>query len=300
MVKKSSDAVADVSDGETSAMGTEVSTEQAADSGATDGTAAPVVEAVKSEADLAFDELKEAAESGSAALDKELVAKGELDKRETQTLTPEQKAMDEAERRRRNIARAASQRTRGQAELVKPYAGAMSVKHHLIVYDLSVAAVAERFLGEIDKSLYVINRQGERAIGAKETQKILERMTAQIEEFSNEAKNERAQVKILLEAEKSKAEDVAFGETSSWLDPEYQSTAVEVTVHLKHPDSIRMVKAMRDFDGLIHDLTILNWNGVVDKARVDQIRQRQNRLAFGVFLFAIKAVNGLYKRVGAA
>lgn len=300
MVKKSSDTGADVlgsESNETVTTENAVQTDSSEQSPLTETTA---VDAVKSEADLAFDELKEAAESGSAALDRELVAKGELDKREIQTLTPEQKATEEAERRRRNIARAANQRARGQAELVKPYAGAMSVKHDLVLYDLSVAAVAERFLGEIDKSIYVINRQGERAIGAKETQKVLERMSAQIDEFANEAKTERAQVKILLDAEKAKADDVAFGESSNWLEPEYQSSAVEVTVHLKHPDSIRMVKAMRDFDGLIHDLTVLNWNGVVDKARVDQIRQRQNRLAFAVFLFAIKAVNGLYKRYGAA
>lgn len=259
------------------------------------------VNPIVAEADAAFLELQEAAKSSNELL-AQLHAEGvEIPVAISKdTMTPEQKRVDDEIRRKRNSDKALTQRKRGVDELNKTYTGAMTMAINMKLNDLSVASVATRFLGQIDKAYFVITRRGERAIGAAKTEEVLERMDAQIEEFLKESQDERAQVKVLLDAQLTKFNDENVGDDGMWLTPSYQSSAVEQIVHLKHPNAIKFVKGLNNFDALIHDLTVLQWNGVVDKNRVDQIRLRQNRLASKAFMFSISALNGMYNKMGRA
>lgn len=253
------------------------------------------------EADAAFIELQEAARSGN-----ELVAqlRGEgvdipavVSKDD---MTPEQKQADDEIRRKRNSEKASTQRTRGLAELNKVYTNTILMPLQMKLNDVSVASVAVRFLGQIDKAYFVIGRRGRFAIGEAKTADILERLDSQIDAFYQESHDERAQVKMLMGVEVEKFKNENVDDEDIWLTPAYQSAAVEQTVHLKSPQAVKFLKGFKNFDALIHDLTVLQWNGVVEKSRVEQVRLRQNRLANKVFLFSISAVNGMYNKMGRA
>jgi hypothetical protein len=253
------------------------------------------------EADAAFLELQEAARSGN-----ELVAqlRGEgVDIPAVASkdgMTPEQKQADDEIRRKRNSANATTQRTRGLAELNKTYTNTVQMPLQMKLNDVSVASVAVRFLGQIDKAYFVIGRRGRFAIGAAKTEDVIERLDAQIDEFYKESQDERAQVKLLMDVEVEKFKNENVDDEDIWLTPAYQTAAIELTVHLKHPQAVKFLKGFKNFDALIHDLTVLQWNGVVEKSRVEQIRLRQNRLAHKVFMFSISAVNGMYNKLGQA
>jgi hypothetical protein len=253
------------------------------------------------EADAAFLELQEAAKSGN-----ELVAqlRGEgvdipavVSKDD---MTPEQKQADDEIRRKRNSEKASTQRTRGLAELNKVYTNTILMPLQMKLNDVSVASVAVRFLGQIDKAYFVIGRRGRFAIGESKTADILERLDSQIDAFYQESHDERAQVKLLMGVEVEKFKNENVDDEDIWLTPAYQTAAVEQTVHLKNPQAVKFLKGFKNFDALIHDLTVLQWNGVVEKSRVEQVRLRQNRLANKVFLFSISAVNGMYNKMGRA
>jgi hypothetical protein len=250
---------------------------------------------LQTEASQAFDELRDAAQSGAAALDKQM---GEG------TLTSATAKVPDSEevvaKRRSHAVLMAQRRQRGRAEAGRAYAGVMTVGIKLELFDLSLASSAERFLGFIDKGIHVISRRGGMFIGQTATLKIMDRLQAMIEEFSKQAIAERDQVRVLVKAEREKVENEAFGEEaeSLWIDPKYQAAPSLLELNVKHPLTTKVVQAIRAYDDVIGSLTTLSWNGCVDQSMIDDIRLKNFKGMMQIFKFTIDTTNSMYKKAG--
>lgn len=252
---------------------------------------------IQTEASQAFDELMDAAQSGTAALNKQM---GEGASANVNSTAKAPESEDAVAKRRSYAVLMAQRRQRGRAEAGRAYSGVMSVGVKLELFDLSLASSAERFLAFIDKGIHVISRRGGMFIGQAATLKIMDRLQTMVEEFSKQAIAERDQVRVLLKAEREKVENEAFGQEveSLWIDPKYQAAPSLLELNVKHPLTNKVVQAIRAYDEVIGSLTTLSWNGCVDQSTIDAIRLNNFKGVMQIFKFTIDTTNSMYKKAG--
>lgn len=206
----------------------------------------------------------------------------------------ENNGSDREDRVKSLIRRAALQKQRGRAELVKPYVGALSVQKTLKYFDVNIASSAERFLGLIDLSLYTITRRGPLVLGADACDEILARFDQMVTKYIDASHVAKVGSATAMKAEK----DGSFG--SEWLQPEYTQSAFECTIQAKHRLTTRLVDALSAWDTAIHDLSVLEWNGKVDAAQIAQVREEERRGLSSIYSFAAKSLVGMRNRTNKA
>lgn len=254
-------------------------------------------------ADQAFNEIQSAAQEGETVMAL-AAAEGLIgaNKQEVDTRTPEQIAKDTAERRERFKQRAVFQRERGVQELSKVYNATMTVPVVLNVNDRVVSSMVERFLGSIDRSLYVINRFGESVMSTKQTTELLGTLKRKFDELHEEANLELMKVNALEQVarDKFKANIENFDIGAEWFEPKYCNTTLSTTFQVKHPYTLQLIKTIKTYDLVIEKLGILNFNSEVDTNAISTIQDRQKMLIKNLFVLTIRSVSGMYRKTGQA
>lgn len=257
-------------------------------------TAAPT-NTVASTTDNEFDELRQTAQEGASILNNE-VATGEIAAGSAKGVSVDELTPDELEQRRKYYAkRAKFQREQGQAELTRDYKNVVVLSTELKIYNPAIGSVATRWLGFIDRSLFVIHKVSARLVAATQMNKLDASIQELISNYTNEAHDELGKAKALYELEKEKFGKDSF-EASQWLEPKYNQPIVDLIVNLKHRYSFKLVQGMKDFDEAIRLVTVLNWNGIVDDSQIEQLTSRQKKLAKDVFVLCTRTVSGLYNK----
>ncbi|TBR75397.1 MAG: hypothetical protein EPN64_13225 [Burkholderiaceae bacterium] len=188
------------------------------------------------------------------------------------------------------VKRAKLQKARGRAQLERVVVGAMAIRKEVEFYDVNIASSAERFLGLIDLAIYTINRRGEYVLGESDAAAAMDRFAALVADYKDKGVSERDQSDLLLKNE----QELAFD--TDWIVPEYRDTAFKMEVFIKHPSTLKVLDGLFAFDKLVRNLTVLQWNGKVDQARVDQARQQERRALSQIHQFAGRSLIGLNRR----
>lgn len=194
--------------------------------------------------------------------------------------------LDERRELSRKIAK--RQRKLGEDEFARLYPGTIVIQRQIVVADPAIASSANRFLPFVDRTLYLLNRFGNRYHTQAEVDAIRESIRALVDTYCNEAEAALSQGRELSE----KAQE----NTMDWLTPTYTSNTLEKAFGVKARDTIKLILAMESWDKAILEFAALEFNDTASIGQIDTMRQRERRLFMGINRMCLRTIGGFSKR----
>lgn len=195
---------------------------------------------------------------------------------------------EERESRRETLRnRAKRQRSRGRRELGRTFTGALSVETDLKLNDQAIASHFERFFGLIDNTLYLIARRGAVILGPDKSEKLMDKVEELIDEYASTASTSlRSSTALLVDGEKANFD---------WIVPKYQKEALAIQVHVKTRLGLKIVSAFKEWDQVVHNLSVLAWNEMGSDSQVDEARRVERNAIGAIFRFILEIVIGIQR-----
>jgi hypothetical protein len=237
----------------------------------------PSIDTLNQEADAALEEATQYANQARDAGDAGPDAKGV----ERRSLTAEE---------RRELARktAKKQSQLGLAELTKVYKSTIVIMQKIAVSDTNIASSAQRFLGLVDRTFYLLNRYGNLYQTQAEVDKVREILRDLVDTYCHEGAAAVAQAKLLADEAKLKVVD--------WLEPTYTTKTLDVEFGVKSSDTVRLIKGVQVWDQAILDFAALEFNDTASIGQIDTMRQRERRLFMALNIMCLRTIGGISKR----
>ena len=213
-----------------------------------------------------------------------------LSPEDAKSIKDQTKADDEIARKMRAAAfiqRANRQKDAGFKELQRDYV-ALAIEFDLVLYDVNVASSAERFLGLVDRANFIIGRSGQNILGEQSWRQVVDSLGALTDNYVAQAAEAMRVSTALIEDAKNESFD--------WIEPSYASSAFNLKLRLKHRNSVKLAKAMMQFDEAIKLLSIAEWNGKAEGEQVSVLRKRERNLFKVIFVASAKSMIGLQKK----
>lgn len=191
---------------------------------------------------------------------------------------------------RRELARKTAKRQRkiGDEELARVYPGTIVIQRSIVVSDPHLASSASRFLGLVDRTLYLVNRYGLRYHTQAEINTIRDTIRAAVDAYSSEAQAAVEQGQQLAQQAKAKI--------AEWLEPSYTSPTLEVNFGVKARDTISLIRALETWDKAILEFAGLEFNDTASIGQIDTLRQRERRLFMILSRLCLRTIGGFSKR----
>lgn len=202
------------------------------------------------------------------------------------------KELSVEERRSLSRSLARKQRELGMREFERVYPNTIVVPADITIGDPNIASSARRFLGLLDRTLYLFYRLAPRYMGAVEFEKVRIVIEKQISEYIQEAKATLDQGRELVERAKSAAE--LNGDP--WFEPKYTTTTLNINFGVKTRQVLGVVRALQQWDQAVVLFAALDFNGEGEVNQIMTLRQRERRLFQAINRTCLRTIYHLNRR----
>ena len=205
-------------------------------------------------------------------------------------------ADDAKAERQRQMARAARQREEGAKTLKREEQGVAIQRQEASIKDLVLGSGFLRYFGAIDVCAGLLQRRGEMILGEKATEKLIDMLTALIDEFADDAKKELGRVQSMVEM----AREELSGQGFDFVEPKVEKPAMKDEIVIGTRLGLKLYRAVRQFDDSLELMSTLSWNDQIGDREVSN-RQHLIKQGLGkIYGFASKTNRSLYNRGTAA
>lgn len=215
--------------------------------------------------------------------------KGTTVKPATESAKDAASATEEELRMRRiemGIKRARRQREMGIKELEREYLGVAVIPITLALNDMGIASSAARFLGMVDRTLWIFKTRGGRYMPPEDVRDTIELIISKANAYTEGSSNALSSVRALHASKYEESLD-------EWLTPSYPRAALEKPFHAKNAICVKLAKSLQEWDKATATLIELEFNGAADSEQVAELSRMERRLFNDLAHFCRMALNGL-------
>ncbi len=206
---------------------------------------------------------------------------------------PEELTQEElAAVRNKLMKRAARQRKAGSRALQRDEMGVAIHRQQVAIKDRVMGSAFIRFFSAIDVCAGLLQRRGEMLLGEAKSDELLERLTALIDEFADDAAKELGRVEIMV----NDMREQLLGEGDEFITPKVDHPALAEEVVIGTRLGLKLYRAVRKYDDALEMMSTLSWNDGVSDKEIGN-RQLLVKQALGkLYGFAARTNMGLYSR----
>lgn len=201
-------------------------------------------------------------------------------------------SLSREERRARNTERARVQRELGLRELERTYPNTIVVPADISIGDVHIASSAKRFLGLADRTIFLLNRYGQRYLGAAEFDHIRSVLDGLVENYITEARQSLEQGRSLVGTARAHIE----ADGQPWFDPEYTTMNMSMSFGVKTRPGLALVRALLQWDKAIVEFAALDFNGVGEVDQIATLRRRERALFNDVNRMCLRIIGSVSRR----